>query len=87
MKKALQKHENKANAKLVCFLRNIVYVIVWEGLRALPKHLKYKREGTETLPYVFGYWMLDAEGINAFRNRGVKRQGEPTLQNIIIFRL
>ena len=66
MKKALQKHENKANAKLVCFLRNIVYVIVWEGLRALPKHLKYKREGTETLPYVFGYWMLDAEGINAF---------------------
>ena len=85
MKKAMQKHENKANAKLVCFLRKIVYVLVGEGLRALPKHLKYKREGTETLPYVFGYWMLDAEGINAFRNWGVKRRGDTTLQNIFMF--
>ena len=28
-----------------------VFVFVGEGLCALPKHLKYKREGTETLPY------------------------------------
>ena len=28
-----------------------VCVFVGEGLCALPKHLEYKREGTETLPY------------------------------------
>ena len=43
-----------AFAKLVCFLRDnsgFVCVFVGEGLCALPKHLEYKREGTETLPY------------------------------------
>ena len=43
-----------AFAELVCFLRDkswFVCVFVGEGLCTLPKHLEYKREGTETLPY------------------------------------
>ncbi|MGN0451122.1 MAG: hypothetical protein ACI4FN_03250 [Acutalibacteraceae bacterium] len=34
-------------------------MLVGEGLCALQKHLKYKREGTETLPYELRRWILD----------------------------
>ena len=59
-----QKHKLGKSTKIkllpsLCVFRRtnwgFVCVFVVEGLCALPKHLKYKREGTETLPYVFRY--------------------------------